>query len=327
MTAAHFQQIVETLPPGNDSQWGEHAVWRWQGLCCHWRFLGKPKHLPLLLLHGFGTSSAHWRHNATAFVNAGYQVYALDLVGFGQSDQPGLRRQRLNNYIWSKQVAAFLEQVVRVNERGPAILIGNSLGALIALTTATLHRRLVAGVVAAPLPDPVLARAAIPYGKLSCFRWGNKATAVLCRILPLEILLPLITNTPLILVALQAAYHRPINSDRELQQLIKRPAQRHTAPSTLRAMCVGMALRPQRSTAPALLQRLGSIGQRPPFLLLWGRQDRFVPLRLGIHLQQEHPWLQLAVLDNCGHCPHDEVPDSFQAVVMDWLERNLRNSK
>ena len=81
------------------------------------------------------------------------------------------------------------------------------------------------------------------------------------------------------------------------------------------------------STAPALLQRLDSTAQRPPFLLLWGRQDRFVPLQLGLHLQQKYPWLQLEVLDKCGHCPHDEAPDRFQAIVEEWLKRNLGNPK
>jgi pimeloyl-ACP methyl ester carboxylesterase len=56
-------------------------------------------------------------------------VYALDLIGFGASSQPNLR---LDNRLWARQLAAFLEQVVAA----PAVLVGNSLGALVALSCA-----------------------------------------------------------------------------------------------------------------------------------------------------------------------------------------------
>ena len=79
-----------------------------------------------------------------------------------------------------------------------------------------------------------------------------------------------------------------------------------------------MALRSQATTAPALLHAL----QRP-LLLIWGREDRFVPLRIGETIGQQHPAVELAVLDECGHCPHDEVPELFINVLMPWLDRNL----
>jgi hypothetical protein len=49
------------------------------------------------------------------------------LIGFGASSQPNLR---LDNRLWARQVAAFLEHVVGA----PAVLVGNSLGALVALS-------------------------------------------------------------------------------------------------------------------------------------------------------------------------------------------------
>ena len=63
-------------------------------------------------------------------------------------------------------------------------------------------------------------------------------------------------------------------------------------------MSIGMALRPRGATAPALLERLAAAPQQIPLLLLWGRQDRFVPLMLGERLQQQHQWLELHVIDN-----------------------------
>ena len=71
-----------------------------------------------MLLHGFGASSSHWRDNAEAIAAAGYRVYAMDLLGFGQSDQPG---GRLDSRLWSRQLQCFLEQIVGK----PAVVAGN----------------------------------------------------------------------------------------------------------------------------------------------------------------------------------------------------------
>ena len=274
----------------------------------------------MVLLHGFGASSGHWRHNAAPLTKAGYRVYGLDLIGFGRSEQPGLHsHSRLDNRLWGRQLAAFLEQVVQQ----PAVLVGNSLGGLTALTTAAFRPEWVEAVVAAPLPDPALMQ---PLPKRQSRRLRQlKAASVqlLCRLLPLELLVPLISRTALLRMGLQGAYSRSIRSDRELHQLIASPARRRTAARSLRAMSVGMALRPREATAPALLERLAEQDQPIPLLLLWGRQDRFVPLMIGEKLQQQHSWIKLRVLDGSGHCPHDESPEHFHRELLYWLDLNL----
>jgi len=44
---------------------------------------------PLVLIHGFG-AIGHWRKNIPVLAAGGYQVFALDLLGFGGSDKPAL---------------------------------------------------------------------------------------------------------------------------------------------------------------------------------------------------------------------------------------------
>jgi pimeloyl-ACP methyl ester carboxylesterase len=314
----------DALQAATPADWGDGAEWHWQGFRSHWRVLGPESGRPLLLLHGFGASSDHWRHNAEPLAAAGYRVYGLDLIGFGRSEQPGHQRQRpLDNRLWARQVSAFLEQVAQVPQRGTAVLVGNSLGGLTALTTAVFRPDLVAAVAAAPLPDPALMQP-IPLRQPRRWRRLRRPLVVLAmRLLPLELLLPVISRTALLRIGLQGAYRRSIRHDRDLQQLIARPARRATAARALRAMSIGMALRPRGATAPALLERLSQTSTAPPLLLLWGRQDRFVPVLIGERLQQEHPWLELAVLENSGHCPHDESPDAFHGMVLGWLDRNL----
>ena len=293
------------------ADWGDHHLWQWQGWNCHWRVCGPTDGKPILLLHGFGASSGHWRRCAPHLVDLGWRVYGLDLLGFGASDQPS---SPLDNRIWGLQVSAFLNQVVG----SPAVLVGNSLGALTALTAAVLTPSRIRAVVAAPLPDPALLRKPpqrqVPWQR----RWQRRLLWLVLHLLPLELIVPLIARTPLLKVGLQGAYLRPVGHDRELLRLIAVPARRPTAAGALRGMSLGMGCRPWRFTAPELLRRLQS-----PMLLIWGRQDRFVPLAIGEKVASENSKIDLAVINGCGHCPHDETSEQFLDVMLNWLDRNL----
>ena len=101
------------------SDWGHQSWFQFESWRCHWRCTGAADRPALVLLHGFGASSGHWRDNAEAIAAAGYHVYAMDLLGFGQSDQPS---GRLDNRLWSRQLQCFLEQIVGK----PAVVVGNS---------------------------------------------------------------------------------------------------------------------------------------------------------------------------------------------------------
>jgi pimeloyl-ACP methyl ester carboxylesterase len=271
-----------------------------------------------VLVHGFGAASGHWRHNAAALAQAGWCVFALDLIGFGASSQPGpSRRQRLDNRLWARQLQAFLEQVVQA----PAVLVGHSLGGLVALSCSVFSPAWVRAVVAAPLPDPTLLSGVRPAGSGAPRRppWRRRLqrwlVILLCRLLPLELVVPLLAHSPLLALGLQAAYSRPVLGDVELLRIIARPARRATAPRALRAMSIAMALRPHGATAPALLSRL-----RHPLLLIWGRRDQLVPLAVAAQCQALRADLPLVVLEGSGHCPHDEVPHAFHAELLPWLE-------
>jgi pimeloyl-ACP methyl ester carboxylesterase len=272
-----------------------------------------------VLVHGFGAASGHWRRNAAALAAAGWCVYGLDLIGFGASSQPGpARRVRLDNRLWARQLQAFLEQVVQA----PAVLVGHSLGGLVALSCSVFFPVWVRAVVAAPLPDPALLTVAVADG-LRAPRQGvwlrrlrRWSVQLLCRLLPLELIVPLLAHSPLLALGLQSAYCAPVVGDGELLRLIARPARRPTAPRALRAMSIGMALRPHHATAPALLGRL-----RHPLLLIWGRQDRLVPVAVAQQCRQVRSDLPLVMLEHCGHCPHDEDPPGFHDALLGWLAR------
>ena len=289
------------------------------GHTCHWRRLGEGQGPALVLIHGFGAGCGHWRRNAMALAAGGWCVYGLDLIGFGASSQPGpARHRRLDNRLWARQVQAFLEQVVQA----PAVLVGHSLGGLVGLSCSVFFPGWVRAVVAAPLPDPsLLIAGSVMAGQVSPRRtpWRRRlqtaVISVLCRLLPLEILVPLLAHSPLLDLGIQLAYHRVVIGDQELHRIISRPARRPGAVRSLRAMSMAMPLRPYHATAVSLLRRL-----QQPILLVWGLDDRLVPLDVARQCLRIRADLPLVVLEGAGHCPHDETWDQFNATLLRWLE-------
>ena len=293
------------------SDWGHQSWFQFESWRCHWRCTGAADRPALVLLHGFGASSGHWRDNAEAIAAAGYRVYAMDLLGFGQSDQPG---GRLDNRLWSRQLQCFLEQIVGK----PAVVAGNSLGSLVGLTTAVFRPELVIAVAAAPLPDPTLL-SPLPLRRSPWSRrWQRWLVLLVSRCLPLGLLIAVLRQNPLLRMGLASAYAGSERIDHELVQLIRWPASRSTAGRALGAMVRGMALRPARATAPQLLLRLNR-----PLLLLWGRRDRLVPPVIAEKVVQQAPagLAELHWLEGLGHCPHDEAPETFNRALISWLKQ------
>ena len=130
--------------------------WNWNGFKICWSVTGEDNEIPIIFLHGFGASRKHWRNNLEYFAKRNCASYSLDLIGFGDSDQPGIKQiEMLNNEIWCNQVKDFIAQVIRPKNSRKIILIGNSLGSLVALTCAVRLEDQIAKVIASPLPDQI----------------------------------------------------------------------------------------------------------------------------------------------------------------------------
>jgi pimeloyl-ACP methyl ester carboxylesterase len=56
-----------------------------------------------------------------------------------------------------------------------------------------------------------------------------------------------------------------------------------------------------------------------PALIVWGREDRIVPVECGEQYRRLLPSARLSVLDKCGHLPPIEQPDVFARLVLDFL--------
>ena len=307
--------------------WGESKNWFYKNLIVHYRVTGAESNPPIVLIHGFGASSDHWRNNADIFASKGFRIYGIDLIGFGKSAQnlPG-KIKYLDNQFWANQLASFLDEIVDVKRNGKVILIGNSLGALTAITTLLQRPELVETLIAAPLPEPVFVNPI----KLSFPIWIKKIKNFLIKLFfylfPIKTLINLISRTKLITFALQSAYFRSISNDNSLKRIISVPARRPNAYIALRSMCIGMSSRPTSAKGPSIIAKIQNLQNRPKILLIWGKQDKLIPIFLAKKLIKLHPWLKLTVINEAGHCLHDELPKHFNQIVLKWL-KNLKTSK
>ncbi len=115
--------------------------WQWQGNSIHYvqagtRVTGKP---PLLLVHGFGASTDHWRKNVQGLASE-WEVWAIDLLGFGRSAKPDIV---YSGSLWQQQLNDFIKEVVGQ----PTVLAGNSLGGYASLCVAANHSENVRGLI------------------------------------------------------------------------------------------------------------------------------------------------------------------------------------
>lgn len=86
---------------------------------------------PLVLLHGLTSNKAGWKPLLPA-LEANYHVYALDFRGHGKSDRAPDNQYHLADY--ARDVIAFLKHL-----DAPVVLMGISLGAMVAITTASKY--------------------------------------------------------------------------------------------------------------------------------------------------------------------------------------------
>jgi len=293
--------------------------WNWNGFKICWSVSGEDNEIPIIFIHGFGANRKHWRNNLEYFAKRNCAAYSIDLLGFGDSDQPGIRQIKgLNNEIWCNQVRDFIAQVIRPKNSGKVVLIGNSLGSLVALTCAVSLDDQIATVIASPLPDQIQENKNSKTKKSPLKKFQNLFIKIFFIFFPLEIILFLITKLGVIKLGLNSAYFKKDNIDGELIDLVTKPVLRRTSARSLRAMCIGMSSRGEKLKASYLLRKL-SASKKVPFLLIWGDKDNFIPLFVGKKIANFHRWVKLKIVSNSGHCIHDEDPSIFNMISYEWI--------
>jgi pimeloyl-ACP methyl ester carboxylesterase len=296
-TSVHWQQRV-----GSQRDW----VWRgWQTRYTYFRAAttNQAPTTPVMLIHGFGASIGHWRHNLEV-IGEHHTVYALDMLGFGAS------RKAAVDYkidLWVAQVYEFWQTFIRK----PIVLVGNSIGSLVCLAAAAAHPEMVQGIAMINLPDFSLEEEMIP-------SWLRPVVSTIKSL----VASPLILNSVFYVVrrptVLQKwagrAYANSAAVSAELLEILSLPSQDRGAAATFSALFKGMTSSEFGPRVKTILPNL-----EIPVLLMWGREDKMIPPMLAAQFAALNTKIKLVEIDNAGHCPHDECPELVNQVLLDWL--------
>jgi pimeloyl-ACP methyl ester carboxylesterase len=236
--------------------------------------------LPLVLIHGLASNAARDWGRAIAPLSRRFHIYAPDLPGFGRSERPPAA-----DYGIPMQVAAvrdFMRAVGLTRARVAGISMGGWIVSRLAAEHPELVERLVVVAAAGMRPDgpPIPVEVLFPRDEEDV----RRLVAAVRQNAPL----------PPSFVA------RDILSRRRREEWIIRRA--------VDSMAQG------RDWLDGTLERADM-----PVLVVWGREDRLIPVAYAKELQAEFPRAELAVLDGCGHVPMADCPEAFDRLALRFL--------
>lgn len=279
------------------------ATWQWQGYDVHYVQSGqRSDRPPLLLIHGFGASTDHWRKNLLG-LSQEFEVWAIDLLGFGRSAKPDIQ---YSSELWQRQLHDFVtEKIGR-----PTVLAGNSLGGYAALCVAANHPDAVQGLVLLNSAGPFTETE--PKTSSNSFQqtWGMFVRSLLLQPLPSWFLFQYARQRSVIRKTLEKVYLDQTAVTDQLIEDIYRPS----CDSGAVRVFASVFKSPRGETVDVLLSRI-----QCPMLMLWGEGDPWMNARSrGAKFRHYYPQLTEHYL-HAGHCPHDEVPDQVNDLIRQWM--------
>ena len=256
------------------------------------RYFKMGKGHPLVLIHGLGSAAVNWYKNI-AGLSKSNTVYAVDLPGHGKTYK-SISKTPLD------QAVAFMIEFMDVISINKASLVGNSMGGLLALAIAHKHPDRVSKLV------------------LEGSAGLRKDIAWFLRFMTLPIIGEIITTptrstTKSLLkqILYNTSLFKP-NLIEMIYQFRKEPGNRAAMLAIIRT---GVSL---KGLDPELIfiDQLEEI--KAPILLLWGRNDKIVPVHHAEHAAKHFENIKSHIFERCGHWPHMEFPEEFNSLVEDF---------
>jgi pimeloyl-ACP methyl ester carboxylesterase len=250
---------------------------------------------PVLLIHGFATSSFLWRAVAPVLARAGYTALAVDLLGYGESDRP------LDGAYSIAAQAEYLVRALAVLRIPEAAVVGLGIGGGIALRLAALHPQhvnrlaLVNTVAFDECPGREVRAVQLATARFA-FRiaHGVLAAAPLVR-LALE---DGVANRAAMPARLVARYLAPYVGTEGVTHLL-------TLARSLRA----------EDVEELDLKRI-----KAPTLIVWGEKDPWLDSGLPERIHAAIPNSTLVRLPDVGRFAPEEAPDVLSRLILELME-------
>ena len=252
----------------------------------------------IVLLHGYGGSSFSWRYWAP-FLAKRAHVVLVDMKGFGSAPKPD------DGQYGPRHQAELIYRLILQADLQRVTLIGHSLGGGVALGAALRLldsepgrlKRLILVASAAYKQRMPLFVALAKYRRLASTALRILGTQFVIR----HVLKSIVFDPSEVSDNQVLGYAKPLSS-----------------PEAHRAL-IDTAL----AIVPPDLEKLTARFEEldVPTLVLWGRQDRVVPLWVGERLADKLPDAKLQVLENCGHMPAEELPKESWEALQTFLDQ------
>lgn len=259
----------------------------------HYRDQGNKNGPAILLIHGSNSMLQTWEP-LVAFLGAKYHLISLDLYGHGLTGP---------NPTGAYDAESNIAEAVKVLDAvgvDKAFWVGNSMGGWLTWRAGLSVPERVSGLVLIDASGAQVEQKAKPYlGARLAQSWFG------------QMLLPEITPRFLVKSSLQETVARPDQVTEELVdrywELLRFPGNRQAA--------VDRAKTPRQ---PEKWAEVGSLNM--PVLLLWGEQDKVIPLSHARAFQAAIPGSQLITYADAGHLPMEETPAQVARDIDNWIE-------
>ncbi len=252
---------------------------------------------PVILIHGFGGSMWQWEYQLAALAPHA-RVITPDLPGSGLSDKPE------SAYTPDEMVASFRGFMDAVGIQ-KAVLVGNSMGAGLAIGMALAHPErverlvLIGGLpkgVREKLASPLFKRAIDTSAPIWLIRFGNWLFG---RWVTGDVLEEIVYDHGLL-----------------TQAVIERSVRNRQQPGLIRAVMATARSLPLWERGFAL--RIGEISC--PTLVIWGAEDKVFPPEVGRELQRTIKSASFALVPKAGHIPQWEQPEVVNPLLITFLK-------
>ncbi len=253
---------------------------------------------PIVFLHGFGASVETWRDIESRLAQ-GNKLYFLDLKGFGLSSKPDDGKYSVDDE--ADVVLAFMKS----QNLHDVTLVGHSYGGAVCLFTYFKDRSIQPG---SSITRLILIDAAAYVQAFPSF----------IGVLRIPVINWIAMN--LVPARMSASYvlHQLFHDAARLSdERISRHAEFLSQPGSFNSFvqCAKQMLPTNPDSMAALIKTI-----RVPTLILWGADDTAIPVAEARRLHQDIRTSRLVILPNCGHVPHEEMPEESLSAILSFLK-------
>ena len=247
----------------------------------------------IILVHGLGGRTFTFRKNTDALADAGFNVYAIDLKGFGYSE-----RLAKSDYSHEKQAEILLEFMEKKQIKS-AIVAGHSMGGRVALIAYDKQPQKFESIIlidsagleedGAPFPSSILTQPVVDILYYNLFLNRERFKGFLSS----------------------AFYNKDFVTDEVISYYLE-PFKIKNTNLAYRYILKG-------NTPYDIKSVLSKIDV--PVLIVWGQNDGWIDVKNAYEFNKLIGTSRVEIIENAGHVPMEEQAEKFNSTIISFLQK------